>query len=159
MKRSETPNKAEARRTRLQGAAALFVATWIVHTADHARRGVGATTDAVVWVGTFVALVAAVSITLIAVRHPTAPAIAAAVFPAIAIGVTASHMLPDWGVLSDPLLVDSASDGWSIAAVSSEIVGAALLGAVAFGIMRRNGYAWTIPAEEWATPRQQPAPA
>ena len=70
----------------LQGAAVLFIATWVVHTADHARRGIDATTEAVVWAGTFTGLLAAVSITLILVKHPTAPMVASAVFLGIAAG-------------------------------------------------------------------------
>ncbi len=136
------------RLTTLPGAAALFLLSWLVHTADHMRRGVAATTDAVVWAGTSVALLAAVALTLIFVRHPTAPAFAAVVFPAIAIGVTATHLAPDWGALSDPLLVDSTTDGWSILAASGEIVAAVIVGAVAIRILMRHAYAWRIT--NWA---------
>lgn len=134
----------------LRGAALLFIGTWAVHTLDHARRGVDATTDAAVWAGTITGLLAAVSLTLILTHHPTAPAIAAAVFPAIALGVSASHLLPDWGVLSDPLLVDSVTDGWSIIAASGEIVAAVILGILATRIMMRNQYAWSISPTHWS---------
>lgn len=104
-------------------------------------------------------LLAAVAITFILTRHPVSPAVAAAVFPAIAIGVTVSHMLPGWGALSDPLLVDSNTDAWSIIAASGEIVAAAILGVVALSIMKRNGYAWSKPADRWAGPSEVANPA
>lgn len=134
----------------LPGAALLFVGAFVVHNADHARRGVAATSEAVVWSGTVVGLLAAVSITLILVRHPTAPAIAAVVFPAIAFGVTASHILPEWSVFSDPLLVDSTTDGWSIAAASGEIIASVILGALAVRVLMGNGYTWRITEANWA---------
>ena len=133
----------------LKGAAWLFIATWTVHTLDHARRGVDASPEGVFWAGTAVALLAAVVITLILTDHPTAPALALMSFPAIAVGVTASHLPPKWGPLSDPILVDSATDGWSVPAVGGEIVAALWLGYVAFRIMRRNDYAWSISAPGW----------
>ena len=133
----------------LQGAALLFIGTWIIHTADHARRGLTATTEAVVWVGTAVGLLAAVSVTLIFVRHPTAPAIAAAVFPAIALGVTATHLFPGWGVLSDPLLIGSTTDNWSIVAATGEIVAAAILGVLAVRVLMRNDFALQISETRW----------
>ena len=83
----------------LKVAAVLFAATWVIHTLDHARRGLADSPEAVIWAGTIAALMAAVVITLITVGHPTAPAMAAAVFPSIAFGVSASHFLPDWSAL------------------------------------------------------------
>ena len=92
---------------------------------------------------------AAVVITLIMVGHPTAPALAAAVFPSIAFGVSASHLLPEWSALSDPLLVDSASDGWSVLAAGSEIAAAAIVGAVAVRTLMRHDFRWRIDNENW----------
>lgn len=135
----------------LKWAAIAFVLTWLGHTADHARRGLTATTEEVVWGGTFVGLLAAVSITLILTGHAIAPMVAAVIFPSIAFGVAATHLLPGWGFLSDPILVDSTTDGWSIVAVVPEIVAAAVLGAVALRVMVRHGYARSIDADHWAT--------
>ncbi len=128
----------------------LFIGSWMVHTADHARRGLGATTEAVVWGGTFVGILAAVALTLIFVGHATAPAVAAAVFPAIAVGVCATHLLPGWGVLSDPILIESTTDGWSIVAVFGEIAAAGYLGAVALQLIRAHSFAWNIPISRWS---------
>ncbi len=134
----------------LKGAAWLFALSWCIHTADHARRGIAASPEGVVWVGTFVAMLATASITVIFSGHSAAPIMAATVFPAIAFGVAASHFLPEWGPLSDPILIGSVSDGWSIPAVSAEVGAAAWLGWVAFRIVRRNDYSHDIPAAAWS---------
>ena len=136
--------------TSLKGAAWLFAASWCVHTADHARRGLAASPEAVTWAGTLVALLAAVAITLILTGHAVAPMVAAVVFPSIAVGVSLSHLPPSWGPLSDPILVESATDVWSIPAVLVEIAAAAWLGAIAFRIVRRHGYSIDIPQPAWA---------
>ena len=134
----------------LQGAAWVFIASWVVHTSDHARRGLDASPDGVVWAGTLVGLLAAVVVTLILVGHASAPALAAVAFPAIAFGVAASHLPPDWGSLSDPILVESNTDGWSIAAVMGEVLAAAWLGLVAFRIVRRHHFSLDIAEPGWA---------
>lgn len=150
MQSSESTSRTRPIANRLRLPGLLFVATWSVHTADHARRGVGATTEAVLWGGTFVGLIAAVALTLIFVGHASAPALTAAVFPAIAIGVSATHLLPGWGALSDPILVDSTTDTWSIIAVAGEIAAAAYLGSRALQLMRSNSFAWSIPISRWS---------
>ena len=61
-----------------------------------------------------------------------------------------THLLPDWGPLSDPILVDSATDAWSVPAVLGEIAAAAWLGAVALRIVRRHGYSLEVPEPAWA---------
>lgn len=134
----------------LPGAAALFIATWVAHTSDHARRGIDAASDGVTWAGTFAALLACVAITLVFARHTIAPTVAAVVFPSIAIGVSATHLLPEWGLLSDPILVESKSDNWTVAAVFPEIIAAGWLGWVAFDVIRRNGFATHIEPERWS---------
>ncbi len=134
----------------LKGGAWLFALSWCIHTADHARRGLFASPEGVIWGGTFVAILATAAITVIFSGHSVAPIMAAAVFPAIAFGVAASHFLPEWGPLSDPILIDSVSDGWSIPAVSAEIAAAAWLGWVALRIVRRNNYSHEIPVAAWS---------
>lgn len=136
----------------LPGAAWLFVGAWSVHTLDHVRRGVDASPEAVVWSGTMVGLLACVCVTLIITRHAAAPALSLVAFPSIAIGVLASHIPPKWGALSDPILFDSATDAWSVPAVTVEVVAALWLGIVAFGIVSRRGYALSIEAEDWVAP-------
>ena len=137
-------------RITLHTGAWLFIATWFVHTGDHLRRGLAASSDSVFTGGTFAAILAAVAITLIFTRHAAAPAVAAVIFGAVAVGVSAVHLLPDWGPASDPILVGSNSDGWSIIAVGVEIAAAAVLAVVALRILRAHGFAARIDANAWA---------
>jgi hypothetical protein len=133
----------------LKGGAALFIASWFIHSADHARRGLDASPEGVIWAGTSVAMLACVAITLILTGHGAAPMVAAAVFPSIAIGVTASHLPPDWGPLSDPILVESNTDLWSVAAVMIEVAAALWIGLIAFRVLRRHAFAARIPEPAW----------
>lgn len=123
----------------LRRAGLLFAAGFAVHNADHARRGLDVITDHVVWGGTFVAMVAAVALTLVATRHPLAPFVAAAGGLSIALGVSATHLLPDWGALSDPLPGGDV-DPLTWIAVLAEVGGAAALGLAGLAIVRRRGY-------------------
>ena len=129
----------------MKAAGSLFVAGFVVHNADHARRGVDAVTDHVVWAGTFVAIAAAVILTLVFTDHPEAPLAAAAGGFGIAVGVSATHLLPDWGVLSDPLL-DLSATSW--VAVLAEIVGA-----IALGFSGLRAGSWTSPRRPGRTTR------
>jgi hypothetical protein len=104
-----------------------FVAGFMIHNADHMRRGVDAVTDAVLWGGTLVAIIAAVTLTLILTDHHTAPMAAAASGLSIAIGVSASHLLPHWSALSDPL-PGGRVDAFTWFAVLAEVAGALCLG-------------------------------
>ncbi|HYD10127.1 MAG TPA: hypothetical protein VEA78_08495 [Acidimicrobiales bacterium] len=128
----------------LKAAATVFVVGFLLHNADHARRGIDAITDHVVWAGTAVAMIAAVVLTLVCTDHQSAPLASAAAGFGIAVGVSATHLLPDWGVLSDPLL-DLSATSW--VAVFAEIGGALLLGATG----ARRYLAAAAPAEA-ATP-------
>lgn len=123
----------------LRLAAGAFAAGFAVHNADHLRRGLDVITEHVVWGGTVVAMTAAVVVTLIATRHPLAPFAAAAGGLAIALGVSATHLLPGWGVFSDPL-PGGEVDALTWAAVLAEVLGAAALGVVGLRIVRSQGY-------------------
>ena len=113
---------------RLTMATGIYIACFALHNADHARRGVQASPEPVMWAGTAVAMLSATLVTLVVVRHRLAPICCAVGGTAIATGVMLSHLLPKWGVLSDPVLVGGI-DGWTRVAVMSEIMGAAVLAA------------------------------
>lgn len=118
----------------------VFIGTWLVHTADHVRRGTETTSDGVVWAGTFAAVLAAVTLTLVYTEHRLAPFAVTAVFPAIALGVAATHLAPEWGYFSEPLLFDSATDRWAAAAAIPEILAASWLGWEGLQSVREAGY-------------------
>ena len=133
----------------LRTATIVFALAWAAHTLDHVRRGFSAVNDGVVVGGTLVAMLFAVLATLVAIGHGLAPALAAASGPAIGFGVAASHYLPEWGVLSDPL-ADVDADAFTWIAVSAEVAAALWLGLVGWRIASRHGYSRSIPAATWA---------
>jgi hypothetical protein len=102
--------------------------------------------DGVIMGGTIVAMMTAVMFTLVVLKHPAAPAICAVAGAAIAAGVAASHLLPDWGPLSDSL-PDGDVDALTWIAVLAEILTGAALAVAAASILRRNQYS---PAINWA---------
>jgi hypothetical protein len=128
---------------RLTTASWLLVGGFVIHNADHARRGLEVVDEGVVWAGTIVAMLLAVMMTLVVVRHDTAPAVAAVGAGTIAVGVAAAHLLPEWGPLSDPLPGGDV-DVLTWIAVWAEIAGAVTVGVVALRILRRNDWAFAI---------------
>src|SRR5687767_13022787 len=122
---------------RLRTAALVFLAGFLVHNADHARRGLDVITEHVIWAGTAVAVTSAVVLTLVFTRHPLAPMAAAAAGFGIALGVSASHLLPEWSALSDPL-ADGDVGAFTWVAVLAEVGGALLLGAAGLAVLRRD---------------------
>ena len=119
----------------LRWATAVYVVGFAVHTADHARRGIDAVGDGVVWAGTFSSMLAAVAVALVVVRHPSAPLLALAIGLPQAIGFFAVHVLPTWGALSDSYPSGDV-DGWSWAATSMEIAGALVFAAAGAWALR-----------------------
>jgi len=109
-----------------------FVAAVALHTSDHLRqtRGVGAVPPAVLAGGTLIVIMAVTTLVLTLRRHRAAALAATVVGFATAIGVTASHVLPTWSILSDSYL-ELALDGYSWAAALAEILAGAVLGFVA----------------------------
>jgi hypothetical protein len=99
----------------------------------------------VIWAGTTSAILATVALTLVFTDHPVAALASAAVFLSLAIGVSASHLAPGWGYFSEPLLIDSQTDGWAAVAAIPEIIAAAWLGWVALKIVRADGFQVPTP--------------
>ncbi len=125
---------------------AAFAIGFVIHNGDHMRRGFAGIADGVILGGTIVAMMTAVMITLVVLRHPTAPAVCAVAAAAIAFGVAASHLLPDWGPLSDSL-PDGDVDAITWVAVFAEILSGAAVAVIAVSILRRHDYSPTI---DWA---------
>jgi hypothetical protein len=123
----------------LRRAAVVFAVGFALHQADHLRRGLDVITDAVNTGGAVVGMMAATILTLIATRHRLAPFAAAVGGLAIATGVAATHLLPDWGVMSDSLPSGDV-DTLTWVAVLAEVGAAAGLGLTGLRIVRRQGY-------------------
>ncbi|MDG2026987.1 MAG: hypothetical protein P8J50_07740 [Acidimicrobiales bacterium] len=120
---------------------------FVLHNADHVRRGFDVVRDGVIVGGTLAAMLVAVLFTVVVSRHASAPAVAAVVGLGLVVGVSAVHLLPGWlGTLSDSL-PDGDVDGLTWVAVLTEILGAALVGVVGLQVLRRNDYAFAI--DDW----------
>jgi hypothetical protein len=81
-----------------------FVLSVLLHGTDHLMqdRGVGALDTGVIIGGSLNYLLAVAALGLVLVRHERAPLVATFVGFYIAVGVSAAHLLPEWGQLSDP---------------------------------------------------------
>jgi hypothetical protein len=120
----------------LASAALLFLVGFVLHTADHFRRGIDAITREVLWSGTASSILAITAIVLALRGHRLAP------YGAIAVGITgfaivAVHLAPSWGIFSDSL-PDGHVDGLTWAAVLLEIMGALTFGAAGVYALRRQ---------------------
>lgn len=124
----------------LKGGSTVFIISWFIHTADHVRRGTVSTSDGVLWGGTAAAILATIALTLVFTNNEFAPFAVTAVFLSLAIGVSATHLLPGWGYLSEPLLIDSATDNWATAAAIGEILASLWLGLLGLRQLRVNNF-------------------
>lgn len=124
----------------------VFLAGFTIHNFDHIRRGTDGIAEQVIWGGTAVAIISAVVLTLVFTNHRLAPNAAAAVGIAIAFGVSATHLVPRWSSLSDPL-PGGQVDGFTWFAVLAEVLGALVLGAAGLRESARLGFATTPPAQ------------
>ena len=123
----------------LHGAAWLFLAGFVVHNLDHARRGLGRRPPGSCGPARVVAMVAAATLTLVLTSHRLAADAATVAGASIAIGVSATHLLPSWGALSDSL-PDGSVDALTWLAVLAEVAGAVALAAAGFVVLRRHRY-------------------
>lgn len=119
----------------LRTAALVYLAGLVVHTADHLRRGLDVLTRPVLWLGNASTVLGLVTVVLVLTHHRWAPAFATAVGAAAAVGVSAVHLLPRWGELSDAFTGTRRGAGvsalsWTVVLV--EIAGAALMAATGY---------------------------
>ena len=119
-----TPRRANRQ---LYYAGLLYAIGIAVHTADHFRRGTDVLTPQVYWAGLLSTAVALAAISLVVLDARPAPAVAASVGFANAIGVAAVHLLPSWSAFSDAF-PGGAVDSQSWVAVLLEIATAVLFG-------------------------------
>ena len=119
-------------------AALLYFVGIVLHTLDHVRRGTDVITSQVVGLGYVGFAAAAVAFVLNLMRHPLAPLVSTLVGFAVAIGVSAVHLLPHWSAFSDafPGASGTGVTGVSYLVVLLEIAGALALGIAGFRAMR-----------------------
>jgi hypothetical protein len=136
----------------LRYATAVFAACFLLHNADHLRRGVDVVTPEVLGAGTVAGVLAAIAVTLVFLRHRQAPLVAAAVGFPTAFGVIAAHLLPHWSAFSDAL-PGGHVDAFTWAAVIAEVGGAFALGAAGLNALRADADAGALsPAARSAAP-------
>lgn len=124
---------------RLRWAAAAFAVGFLLHNADHARRGFDTVTTHVLVAGTLGGILTIAAIGLVLARHPLGPLAAVAVGYQMAVGVSAVHLLPEWSAFSDSL-PDGPVDGWTWVAVLAEVAGALAFGLAGSHALRRDGW-------------------
>src|SRR4051812_7022746 len=100
-------------------AALVYFVGIVAHTADHLRRGTDVITSQVLWLGYLGFAAAALVFFLILIRHPLAPLVGTVVGFAVAIGVSAVHLLPHWSAFSDAF---PGSSGVGVTGVSYTVV-------------------------------------
>ena len=119
----------------LQGAAVLYGAGLVLHTADHIRRGVGVLTPEVYWAGTISTIAGVLTLVLVFTRHRWAPLVAAITGFQVAVGTAAVHLIPHWSSFSDAL---PGARGTGITLFSWIVVNIEIVGALLLGIFGAN---------------------
>ena len=128
----------ELRRLRaLRYAAFLYAASFLVHNADHWRRGLDVLTPYVFWAGVVSGGAAVGAILLALAGHRLAPAIAVAVGFPMALGVAAVHLAPPWSAFSDAF-PGGGVDAVSWLAVLLEIGSAVAFAAAGAYVLQRR---------------------
>lgn len=108
---AEAPAEPGGAERLLRYAAVAFAVAVAIHGADHAHRGLADQSSPVVVAGTIQALLGALAVALVFLRHRWAPAAAIVVGFASAVLFAAAHLLPTWQGLSDSYLTPGAGAG------------------------------------------------
>ena len=122
-------------------AATTFMVGNLLHGVDHARRGWGlplfGLTPEVLILGVLLTVGAAVTLALALTNHRLGPRVAVAVGFTAAIGVSAAHLAPPWGVLSNSYLA-LRPDVFAWVVVLIEIGGAIFTGFAGLQALRQG---------------------
>lgn len=133
-----TPVGDRTTRRVLRAVTVVFAIAFLLHNGDHLRRGLDAVTPYVLWGGVALGVLSIAAIVFVAVDDRRAPAAAAVAGLLLAVGAGASHLLPEWSVLSDSL-IGSSADGFTWFAVIAEVTAALAFGAAGWWSLRRTG--------------------
>jgi hypothetical protein len=122
----------------LRVTAVLYLAGYLVHSADHVARGLALTPPATFWAGP-IALVPAAAIAVLAVTdHRLAPPLAVLAGTATAVAASLVHLPPDWSVFSEPFRAGVGVADWlSLVAMVGSAVAFAAAGAAAISARRQ----------------------
>jgi hypothetical protein len=134
-------------------AAAAFLAANLLHTADHLRQHMAGINTEILLAGGLLTFAAVGVLIFVLRRYPYAPLLAVIVGFEAALGVTASHIAPHWGVLSDSYTNDIHADALSWAVMLFEVAAGFVLGVVGVHYMRAaraDDGAVRADALEWA---------
>lgn len=122
-------------------AAATFMVGNLLHGADHVRRGWGlpllGLTPEVMILGVLLTAGAVVTLALALTNHRLGPPVAVAVGFIAAVGVSAAHLAPPWGVFSNSYLA-LRPDVFAWVVVLIEIGGAIFTGMAGLLAMRQG---------------------
>ncbi|HEV7526185.1 MAG TPA: hypothetical protein VGP92_14535 [Acidimicrobiia bacterium] len=122
----------------LKYCALLYALGLALHTADHLRRGLDASTGQVLVAGNISTALGVAVAVMVVVGYRRAPFLAAVTGIPVALGVAAVHLLPTWSAFSDTF-VDAHGTGvtamsWTVVLI--EIIGALAMGVAGLAIVR-----------------------
>jgi len=125
------------RARRILAAHVLYLATVILHVADHIARGTSTLPWAVFWGGILLGVFQFGSLAFTVPGHPRAPLVATVLGFGSAVSTSLSHLVPHWSAISNPYSTLSLG-AFSWVAMLSEIASALILGAVGLQELRRQ---------------------
>ena len=124
----------------LRWGTAMYLVGWLLHSADHLRRGTDVVTRHVQGLGVFGTIVAFVIAALVFTRHRWAPIFATYVVLPTGVLLIAVHVLPSWGVWSDafPGGATRGVTAMSWVAVLLEVSGKLAVGLIGVSMLLRE---------------------
>jgi hypothetical protein len=113
-------------------AALFYGAGFLIHNADHIRRGLSVEPTGVLIAGSLAGILQLAAIIAVLAGHRLAPLLAVAVGFPDALGISAVHLLPHWSSsLSDAF---PGAHGTGVTALSWAAASIEIAGALAFGL-------------------------
>lgn len=117
-------------------AAVVFLTANLLHVADHGRQHLAGLNAVILLLGTLVTASAVAVVIAVRRGSPRAPLLAAVVGFQAAIGVSASHIAPEWSVISASYSDEIDADTLAWAVMLSEVVAGFLLGVAGLHSLR-----------------------
>ena len=121
-------------------AATFYLVAWLIHSADHVRRGLFDVSIGVQVLGNTQVLLTLGFAWLLWKRHPLAPVAAIGLGVPVTIGIAFAHLGPDLGTFSDSLWADGI-DAFTWLAVILELLGSTVLAVGGWLAWRATDYA------------------